>query len=185
MANLLDIVSQSYPNVELSPGLTAFWKEALKDLSPMQIRDGLMGYMKSERGSFRPVPADIIGHAPEANDKPRKVKDPTCKECSGSGFRAVLVDSKVHVGQKARKVTDCYCVSIEYAGQTFQVEQKALPSAPEIPAEELLERIANKTGVALAAKGFPERREQSETDYNKRTRFLKEQEIQLKGGAKA
>jgi hypothetical protein len=145
----------------------------------MQIREALLAYMKCERGCFKPTPADIIGCAPEANDKPRKVMDPKCKECSGSGFRQVLVDSKIHIGQKARKVTDCYCVSIVYDGKSYKPEQKQLPAAPEIPAEELLGRIGKKTGINIAAKGFPERNEQSQADYEHRQRDLEKQRQKL------
>lgn len=176
IAHTLDIVCQTYNGVELTPGLVSFWKEALKDLSPQQVRDGLMAYMQSERGNFKPTPADIIGHAPEATDKPRKVKDPKCKECSGTGFRTVLVDSLIHEGKKARRVTDCYCVEIKYAGQTFKPEQKALPAAPEIDADELLKRIVNKTGIEIAAKGFPARQD---LDFDKNADKLRQQKEQL------
>lgn len=181
IAHLLDIVSQTYNGVELTAGLVSFWKEALKELSPQQIREGLLLYMRSERGSFKPTPADIIGNAPEATDKPRKVKNPNCPDCSGSGFRKVLVDSKIHEGQKAQRVTDCYCVAIEY-GQSFKPEQKALPAAQIEPAE-LLKRVADKTGIPLAAKGFPPRHEQSESDYERRQRELAKQaeSLQAKG----
>ena len=156
----------------------SFWKEALKELSPLQIRDGLLLYMKSERGNFKPTPADIIGHAPEATDKPRKVKNPKCPECSGSGFRTVLVDSKIHEGKKARRVTDCFCVAIEYDGQSFKPEQKALPAAPEIEPKELLQRISEKTGVTLEKK-FPARKD---LDFKKNAEKLRQQAEMLKAG---
>lgn len=161
--------------------MVQFWRENLQDLSPLEMREGLKGYMASERRSFRPAPQDIRDNCRhvEAIDKPRKVFNPKCSDCSGTGFRTVLVDSKIHTGRKARKVTDCYCVSIEYGGKAYTLEQKQLPAAPEIEPKELLERIANKTGVHLAAKGFPERREQSEGDYNHRQRVLEEQRKKL------
>lgn len=178
VAQMLDIVCQTYSGIELTPGLVSFWKEALKDLSPMQIREGLLLYMKSERGSFKPTPADIIGNAPEATDKPRKTYKSDCKYCSGTGFRTVLVDSLIHDGKKARRVTDCFCVALEYNGQSFKVEQKALPPA-EPEAKDLLKRIAKKTGVNLN-KEFPKRREQSESDYNRRQQELRKQAENLK-----
>lgn len=179
VAQMLDIMSQTRSDVELTPGLTAFWQEALKELSPVQVRDGYMAFMKSERGVFKPTPADIIGHAPEATDIPRKVKDPNCPECSGSGFRTVLVDSKIHPGQKARRVTDCFCAAIEYDGKTFKIEQKQLAATPEIPADELLKRITAKTGIGIAPKGFPGRDEQSESDYRCRREELEKQRQKL------
>jgi hypothetical protein len=178
IAHLLDIVSQTYNGVELTPGLVSFWKEALKEQSPQQIREGLLLYMKSERGSFKPTPADIIANAPEATDKPRKVKNPDCPDCSGSGFRTILVDSLIHEGQKAQRVTDCYCVAIEYEGQKFKPEQKALPAAQIEPAE-LLKRVAAKTGIGIAAKGFPPRQEQSEADHRRRQVELERQKADL------
>lgn len=162
--------------------MVSFWKEALKELSPQQIRDSLLAYMKSERGNFKPTPADIIGHAPEATDKPRKVMNPRCPDCSGSGFRMVLVDSKIHEGRKAQRVTDCFCVAIEYDGQSFKPEQKALPPAPEIDPKELLQRIGKKTGVTLEKK-FPARKD---LDLDKNAEKLRQQaETLLKGGKDA
>jgi hypothetical protein len=178
IAQLLDIVCQTYSGIELTPGLVSFWKEALKELSPQQLRDGLLLYMKSERGNFKPTPADIIGHAPEATDKPRKVKDPKCPECSGNGFRKVLVDSKIHEGRKAQKVTDCFCVEIQYDGQSFKPEQKALPAEPEIDHKELLQRIGKKTGVEIGRE-FPPRKD---LDLDKNAEKLRQQaESLLKG----
>lgn len=175
---MLDIMAQTYPGIELTKGLVSFWKEALKELSPQQIRDGLLLYIKSERGNFKPTPADIIGNAPVATDKPRKAMNPKCQECSGSGFRSVLVDSLIHEGQKARRVTDCFCVAIEYDGQQFKPEQKALPPAPEIDPKELLQRIGKKTGVTLERK-FPARKD---LDLDRNAEKLRQQaETLLKG----
>lgn len=145
------------------------------------MRQGLLRYMDSERRSFKPSPGDLKDNAPEATDKPRKVKNPDCKACSGSGFRTVLVDSKIHAGKKARMVTDCYCVEIKYDGQTFKPEQKALPAATAIDADDLLKRIANKTGIEIAAKGFPARHEQNESDHALRQEELRQQAERLKG----
>jgi len=134
--------------------------------------------MDSERSSFKPTPQHIKQNAPEATDKPRKVKNPKCPECSGSGFRTVLVDSNIHEGQKARRVTDCFCVAIEYDGQSFKPEQKALPAAPQIDPKELLQRIGKKTGVTLERK-FPPRKD---LDLNKNAEKLRQQaETLLKG----
>lgn len=174
---MLDIMAQTYPGIELTAGLVSYWKEALKELSPLQIRDGFMAYTKSERGTFKPTPADIIGHAPVATDKPRKVMNPKCPDCSGSGFRTVLVDSKIHEGQKARRVTDCFCVAIEYGGQSFKPEQKALPAAPEIDSKELIQRVEKKTGVTLEKK-FPPRKD---LDLDKNAEKLRQQAEMLRG----
>jgi hypothetical protein len=158
-----------------------FWRESLSELSPKQMREGLRLYMDSDRRSFKPAPGDLKANAPDATDKPRKVMNPKCPECSGSGFRKVLVNSKIHEGQKAQRVTDCFCVAIEYDGQSFKPEQKTLPAAPDIDPKELLQRIGKKTGVTLEKK-FPQRREQSEADYNQRQNELRQQaETLLKG----
>lgn len=137
-----------------------FWREGLKGLTPLQMLEGLRGWQKTEQGGFQPTPEAIKenGLLVEATDKPRKVMNPKCPDCSGTGFRAVLVDSLIHEGRKARKVTDCFCVAIEYEGQQFKPEQKALPAAPEIDPKELLQRIGKKTGVTLERK-FPARKD--------------------------
>lgn len=122
--------------------------------------EGLKGWQGTQSRGFQPTPQDIRenGLAIEATDKPRKIHDPKCKECSGTGFRLVLVDSKIHEGQKAQRVTDCFCVRVEYDGQTFKPEQKILPPAPEIDPKELLQRLGKKTGVELG-KAFPPRKD--------------------------
>lgn len=137
-----------------------FWRQELKGLSPKQMMEGLKGWQGTEQRGFQPTPQDIRenGLAIEATDKPRKVKNPKCPECSGTGFRKVLLDSKIHVGRKAQMVTDCFCVAIEYDGQSFKTEQKALPPAPEVDPKELLQRIGKKTGMTLEKK-FPARKD--------------------------
>jgi hypothetical protein len=161
---IMDIIAEQY-GMELSQKsngkmvptpLARVWKETMKDLSPAQMREGVVRYMASERGNFKPAPADIIGCAPEATDKPRKTKNPKCPDCSGSGFRLVLVDSKIHEGKKARRVTDCYCVRIEYDGNTYMPPMKQLAAAPEIPDKQLFERLEKKIpGLDNAGKPFP------------------------------
>jgi hypothetical protein len=160
-----------------------FWREGLKGLSPQQMIEGLRGWQKTEQGGFQPTPEVIKenGLLVEATDRPRKVKNPKCPECSGSGFRKVLVDSRIHEGKKAQRVTDCFCVAIEYDGQSFKPEQKALPAAPEIDPKELLQRIGKKTGVELGRE-FPPRKD---LDFNKNAEKLRQQaEILLKGEEK-
>lgn len=150
-----------------------FWRESLHELSPKQMREGLKAYMDSERRSFKPAPGDLKTNAPEATDKPRKVKDPKCPECSGSGFRTVLVKSKIHEGKKARRVTDCFCVAIEYGGQSFKPDQKALPQVDE---KELLARIEKKTGQQIGRE-FPPRKD---LDLDKNAETLRQQAEMLR-----
>jgi hypothetical protein len=69
-------------------------------------------------------------------------------------------------------------VAIEYDGQQFKPEQKALPAAPEIDPKELLQRIGKKTGVEIGRE-FPPRKD---LDFNKNAEKLRQQaEILLKG----
>jgi hypothetical protein len=105
-----------------------FWRESLQRLSPAQMREGLRLYMKSERGSYKPNPEDIVHNAVDVpvNDKPVKRKDPNCPECGGSGFRQVEVKSRTRPGSKIQAVADCYCVRIDYAGKTFTSAGKLL-----------------------------------------------------------
>jgi hypothetical protein len=92
------------------------------------MREGLRLYMKSERGSYKPNPEDIVHNAVDVpvSDKPVKRKDPNCPECGGSGFRQVEVKSRTRPGNKIQAVADCYCVRIDYAGKTFSSTGKML-----------------------------------------------------------
>ena len=155
-----------------------FWRESLSDISPMQMREGLRMYMDSERRSFKPTPGDLKTNAPEATDKPRKTFNKDCRDCSGTGLRRVMVDSKIFIGKKIEARTDCFCVEIKYDGQSFKPEQKALPAAPEIDPKELLERITKKTGVELGRE-FPVRKD---LDFDKNAEKLREQAERLKAG---
>jgi hypothetical protein len=112
---------------EPSP-IMEFWRESLQRLSPAQMREGLRLYMKSERGSYKPNPEDIVHNAVDVpvNDKPVKRRDPNCPECGGSGFRQVEVKSRTRPGSTIKAVADCYCVRIDYAGKTFTSTGKLL-----------------------------------------------------------
>jgi hypothetical protein len=109
-----------------------FWRESLQRLSPSQMREGLRLYMKSERGSYKPNPEDIVHNAVDVpapvqiKDRPVKRMDPNCPECGGSGFRQVEVKSRTRPGSKIKAVADCYCVRIDYAGKTFTSTGKLL-----------------------------------------------------------
>jgi hypothetical protein len=95
------------------------------------MREGLRLYMKSERGSYKPNPEDIVHNAVDApaqvKDRPVKRVDPNCPECGGSGFRQVEVKSRMRPGSTIQAVADCYCVRIDYAGKTFTSTGKRLP----------------------------------------------------------
>src|SRR5215831_7323538 len=109
-----------------------FWRESLQRLSPAQMREGLRLYMKSERGSYKPNPEDIVHNAvdlpvqAQVNDRPVKRTDPNCPGCGGSGFRHVEVKSRTRPGSKIKAVADCYCVRIDYVGKTFTSTGKML-----------------------------------------------------------
>jgi hypothetical protein len=138
--------------------------------------------MDSERRSFKPAPGDIKDNSPEATDKPRKVNNPDCKDCSGSGFRTVLTDSKIHKGQKARRMTDCFCTRMVYGGLEYM--QPQLPAGPASAEEEnrqaaeVMRKIPN---IAAAAKRWPSgRREQSDAEYSRRRGELQQQAEMVK-----
>ncbi len=136
------------------------------------MRDGLRNYMKSPQGHFKPVPGDIADNASEAMDKPRKVKNPNCSECEGLGLRTVLVDSKIHLGKKVQRVTDCYCVKIVYDGKEHKPEQKQLPASAEDEQRESSEAIEKLRGKGLdvdkAAKAMPKLTELSDEELARR-----------------
>jgi hypothetical protein len=141
-----------------------FWRESLKELSPMQMLEGLRGYMKSERGRFKPTPGEIENNAPQATDRPRKVFDPKCRDCSGTGFRKVLVDSKIHLGKKAQRVQNCYCERTVYGGQEFKPEVKQLPPTNEEAAAIMGKLAKELPGLDDIGKKMPERREMTDEE---------------------
>lgn len=170
---IMDTIAEQY-GMELSQKsngktvptpLARVWKETLKDLSPAQMREGVIRYMASERGNFKPAPADIIGSAPEATDKPRKTKNPKCADCNGTGFRPVEQENPNRPGRKFRAMADCYCVRIEYNGTTYIPPMKQLAAAPEIPDKQLFERLEKKLPeLNSVGKPFPSTYVPSESD---------------------
>lgn len=161
--------------------MVKLWRESLKELSPMQMLDGLRRYLESERSSFKPTPQHIKDNAPPATDRPRKVYDQKCPDCRGTGFRKVLVDSKIHVGQKAQAVRNCYCERTFYGGQEFKPEVKALPPTNE-EAAAIIDNLAKDLPALKTMAQMPEKHEQSEADYKRRQQELDEQREKL--GAK-
>ena len=171
VAHLLYLMGQQY-NLEITDQVTALWQEALKDLTPNQIRDGYVTYAASESARFKPQPGDIIANAPQqTTDRPRKVKDPKCPDCRGTGYRMIEVDSLFHPGKKAKRVTDCFCVRYEYGGQ-IAAPSRQLPAA-EIPEREAKATVGSLAGklsdVVKAARPFPPRARQM-TDQELRRR---------------
>lgn len=162
--------------------MVQLWREELAVLSPNQIREGLKCYMRSERGRFKPTPGEIRDNAPgTTDDRPRKIKNPDCKDCRGTGYRLIEVDSISHPGKKAKRVTDCYCVRIEYGGETYTVAAKQLPAAPEPKAAELVsaEEAAATVNKVIGRLGnsmsWPQERTMSDAEYNRRHQELKRQ----------
>lgn len=150
------------------PSPTAkLWKESLKDLTPLQMREGLKSYMDSERRSFKPLPGDIKanGDLIVGKDRPRLTVNPDCRGCSGTGWAPVIVEG-VRKGVKR-----CDCTVVVYDGQEFEPEQRALPPGPPEgkEAEGLLRRLAAKIpGISEAAKPMPERVELSDEEKIRR-----------------
>lgn len=160
--------------------IVKFWRESLQSLTPNQMREGLKRYMDSDRRSFKPAPGDIKDNAPDATDRPRKRKDPNCPDCHGNGWRLVIADSKHFPGKKREMITDCFCVRIEYDGQSYIPAPQQLPAAPELPPEQALAEVAKAANVISPVKHFPEAtREMSDREYQDRTRQLEEQRQRL------
>jgi hypothetical protein len=145
-----------------------FWRESLQRLSPAQMREGLRLYMKSERGSYKPNPEDIVHNAVNAMDVPvpgqikdRPVKriDPNCPECGGSGFRQVEVKSRTRPGSTIQAVADCYCVRIDYAGKTFSSSGKLLEktSGDRVIARD---RVIERKGSTRGRESVPPKRDE-------------------------
>jgi hypothetical protein len=165
--------------------LLDFWRESLKDLSPAQMREGLHGYMKSPRCSYRPQPGNIIENAaPVANDKPRKIKNPKCPDCSGSGMMLVECeyspDSPSYApGKKKRQMMDCYCKRIVYDGKEYIPEKRQLPPA-DAESKNLLDRLEAKVpGLdKLRGKTMPQPRRESQAKQMCNERELEEKKRQ-------
>ena len=168
-----------------------FWRESLQRLSPAQMREGLRLYMKSERGSYKPNPEDIVHNAVdvEVKDRPVKRKDPNCPECGGSGFRQVEVKSRTRPGNTIQAVTDCYCVRIDYAGKTFTSTGKMLgPRSGDrvIARDRVIEgknadhAAANVVKRAVAAaKTMPRTKPLDDAEYNQRRQMLERQKEKI------
>jgi hypothetical protein len=165
--------------------IVKLWRESLKELSPMQMLQGLRGYLDSERGSFKPTPYQIKENAPVATDRPRKVFDPDCPACAGSGFRKVLVDSKIHVGKKAQKVQNCYCERTVYGGFDFRPEPRQLPPTNE-EAAVIIDDLAKKLPALKTMGKMPtEKPEMDEQQTARRRDELKRQFAAHQGEKKA
>lgn len=163
------------------PSPTAkMWKESLRELTPLQMREGLKNYMDSERRSFKPLPGDIKtnGELVVGKDRPRLTIKPGCRGCSGTGWAPVIVEGK------RKGVKRCDCTAMVYDGQEFEPEQRALPLGPPEgkEAEGLLRRLATKIpAINNAAKSMPERAEPSDEEkVRRRDRMLAD--LKAKGG---
>jgi hypothetical protein len=162
-----------------------FWRESLQRLSPAQMREGLRLYMKSERGSYKPNPEDIVHNAVDVpvNDKPVKRKDPNCPACGGSGFRQVEVKSRTRPGSTSQAVADCYCVRIDYAGKTFTSTGKLLGqrSDDRVIEGKGADHVAdNVVQAAVAcAKTMPRAKPLNDAEYNQRRQMLERQKEKI------
>jgi hypothetical protein len=166
-----------------------FWRESLQRLSPAQMREGLRLYMKSERGSYKPNPEDIVHNAVDVqarvqiNDRPVKRVDPDCPECGGSGFRQVEVKSRTRPGSKIKAVTDCCCVRIDYAGKTFTATGKLLPKQSRdrvIEGKGADDAADNVVKPALAdAKTMPRTKPLNDAEYNQHRQLLERQKEKI------
>jgi hypothetical protein len=168
--------------------LLLMWRDSLGPLSPSQMREGLRLYLCSERGSFEPSPGDIIFNAPtDAADRPKKVKDANCMECHGSGFRQVEVESVIHPGEKTTRMTDCYCVRIEYAGETYTPSTRQLEAAkPDViqANQAKAAQIEGRVEAVAQGKRFPvtNSRPLSEAELKKKSAEAYEVAKKFKGG---
>lgn len=159
-----------------------FWRESLADLSPLQMREGLKGYMASERRHFKPTPEDIKENCADlaATDKPRLVINKDCEFCGGDGWCANDGRKKSQVSGRDKVVMmRCNCRQIVYAGQRYQGQPKLLPSAPPDNTESanIMAELSSKLpDLKYAVKVIPaERRGLSDSEYNQRQQELERQ----------
>jgi hypothetical protein len=163
-AEVMDIIAQRWKLVlyqkvpeggEAQPApLLLIWRDSLNTLSPSQMREGLRLYLCSENGHFEPSPGDIIVNAPtDAFDRPKKVMNPNCQECEGSGLRKVKAKSKIHPDKTVFRYTDCFCVRIHYAGEVYTPAQRQLEAAK--PDQAKVEKINQQVEAAAPGKRFP------------------------------
>ncbi len=152
------------------PSPTAkLWKESLKDLTPLQMREGLKNYMDSERRSFKPLPGDIKANAEliVGKDRPRLKINPECPVCQGTSWAPVVVEGI------RRGVKRCDCSAVVYEGQEFEPEVRALPVATLDNAESanIIARLADKVlpDLKQAGKEMPQNdREPSDEEKARR-----------------
>lgn len=156
--------------------MVRLWRESLQDLSPHQMREGLKGYMASERRHFKPTPEDIKENSLdiEAWDKPRRRTKRDCPMCNGSSWRDAKGRPWREVnGSNAAGMVRCDCSVVHYAGQEFPGPKFQLPPASfeeEIPVPE----------ITLPAKPMPA--EMSEAEYQERQKLLRQQAERLTKG---
>ena len=139
------------------------------------MREGLKGYMASERRAFKPTPADIKENSLdiEAWDKPRRVTKRDCPMCNGSSWRdAKGRPWKDVTGRNSAGLMRCDCSMVYYAGQEFPGPKPQLPPASmeeEIPVPE----------ITLPAKPMP----RADLDFDKNAEKLRQQREQLLGSS--
>jgi hypothetical protein len=181
-AEVMDIIAQKYRLTlwqeesgrrEPTP-LLRMWKEALEELSPSQMRKGLLGYMKSERAGFDPSPGELIAYAPkEATDRPRWRIDQDCEICGGSGWEVKKTAHRRHVDREMSVAVRCRCYRLEYAGNAYRPPIPKLPPAPEKSASEILKSVVeHETQKALKPK--PPAFAPSEAELERLKRIVRE-----------
>lgn len=110
--------------------MVKFWRESLQDISPLQMREGLRGYMASDRRHFKPTPEDIKENAldVDATDKPKRITQRDCPMCAGTSWRDAKGRKWAELnGSNATGMVRCYCSVVVYAGQEFHALPASLP----------------------------------------------------------
>lgn len=110
-----------------------FWREEMQGLSPMQMRQGLKDWMKTNGRGFKPTPEDIrtCAQVIQATDKPLRKKDPNCEMCGGTGWQAE--DGRKYAeltGHSKCKMVRCDCSVIVYKDHSYK-PPKELQPAPD------------------------------------------------------
>lgn len=137
---LIEVPDRLHPDetLKLPSPTVKYWRESLHDLSPQEMLEGFRNYQCSERRSFKPTPQDIRENAADvkATDKPRKVYDPHCPDCKGSGQRMVMVKSIIYKNRMVQRSADCFCKRMVYGGVAYAPTQPQLPPGPRTAQDE-------------------------------------------------
>lgn len=155
--------------------LVKMWRDGLGDLTPTQIHDGLLRYMESSSGRFKPSIGDIKEYGSQTNpvDRPKMKFNDSCEACNGTGWMPVA-------GYKDRTVTRCDCAVVMYNNTVYPVTKRLtapMPKQLHQKTEDRGKEVVNAISKLEAAKF--DKMEDNGLDLDKNRDILEKQKKQL------